>query len=148
MLLPLLLVGGYFVARTPPTKKDESAAGTGPADLAGKMLPPAVERIRQRRLAPSIGRPPLTVDDGQYGFVEPVPGRPDGLGSEPGLGDNTLISAMGGLQRALNGRTVRTSYAGVWRQRGADGPDIFLRGPAVGVSDDNLALVRRRGGLE
>jgi hypothetical protein len=143
MLLPLLLVGGYFVARKPPTKS-ESAAGTSPEDAAVTKDAQAQNiangwrgRVLTHPRAASVGRPPLTVADGQYGFVRPMPGRPDGLGSEPGLGDNALISS--GLGNAARG---------IWRAQGANGPDIFLRGPAVGVSDDNLALVRRRGSLE
>jgi hypothetical protein len=149
MLGLLLALGtGYAVLRKKP-ETSESAAGIGPQDQADMAA------IKRRRLllsnppgpgaATSLGRPPLTVDDGQYGYVNPDPGRPDGLGHTPSLGDDNLVSNGGGCGCGCTGAVGCGQKTYLRFGTASTGPDIFLRGPAIGVSDDNLAIVRRRG---
>ena len=82
--------------------------------------------------------PPLHQYSSRMGFVTPMPGRPGGLGAEPGLNTEGMVSqGVGAVDDCGCGGTCGGC--------GGSMPDIFQRGPVVGISQDNLQIVRRRG---
>lgn len=122
----------WWLCQKPPTTND-SASGR----LGNETEPDATMRT-QDELAPGVGASPLTQQDARYGYSTPDWGRPDGLGASPGQNLEGMASqAHGdcgcGCGGGCGGRTRAL-------------PDIFSRGRQIGVSPDNLQIVRSRGG--